>query len=244
MKFNPTFADGMSGSVGGLVASHNRSGPYFRTKAIPVNPNTIRQQAVRTIFGTLVQYWTMTLTPAERALWNDYAANTPVPATPSGTVIITGQNMFIRSNAVKLQIGGAVLAAAPTTYNTGEPATAVSVTTDGTADTIGVNAGGTEWATTVGVAGGASDDGDLVVYLGSTLNATRTFYKGPYQLVSATAVASGAFVANVATTFAAASNANGDPIAGQNRGLRLRMLYDDGRLSQAYDAILPVAAQV
>jgi len=243
MKYTPSaFTGPMSGSSGALVASHNRSGAYFRYRAIPTNPNSIRQQAVRANFGTLVQYWTSTLSAAQRALWDDYASNTPVYDALGNPIYLTGQNQFIRSNTVRLQIGSSVIAAAPTTYNTGEPVTGFITTTDSTPNSLGVNMAGTTYDATATVAGGASDDGDVCLYIGSTLNPTRNFYKGPYQLVSATAIASAAFLANIATAFTAAANANGDPVDGQIRGVRARIMYDDGRLSQAYDAILPVVA--
>ncbi|KKM06452.1 hypothetical protein LCGC14_1743870, partial [marine sediment metagenome] len=36
-----------SGSIGGLTASHNRGGMYFRARTIPTNPATSFQTVVR-----------------------------------------------------------------------------------------------------------------------------------------------------------------------------------------------------
>lgn len=242
MKFSSTFADGMSGSIGGLTASHNRSGQYFRTKGLVTNPNTIRQQAVRSIFGTLVQYWTNTLTAAQRALWDDYAANTPLIDKIGNSINVTGQNMFVRSNSVRLQIGGSIIAAAPLIYNTGEPVTSITADTDSVPNTLGVTLAGTALDTSVAIAGEASDDGDICLYLGSTINPTRNYYKGPYQLAVAVTLPSGSAAELISTVLTSLLNSNGAPITGQTRGVRLRNMYDDGRLSQPYDAILPVLA--
>lgn len=234
----------MSGSTGALVASHNRGGAYFRTRTIPTNPNTMRQQAVRSAFGTLVQYWTSTLSAAQRALWADYASNTPVIDALGYSINLTGQNMFIRTNTPAVQAGIAIIEDAPTTYNTGEPPTSMDQLTDDVANRIGIDSGGTAYDTLVHLAGGASSAGNLLLYLGATLNPTRNYYKGPYQLVSATSFMAAASTVSVTTTFATAENANGNPVDGQIRGIRARCLFSDGRLSQPYDAILTVLAAV
>lgn len=244
MKFLPSGPAGgaPSGSMGGVVASHNRSGYYFRTRTIPTNPNSIRQQAVRTNFGTLVQQWTSGITAAQRALWTDYANNTPVLDALGNQILLTGQNQFIRSNSVRLQIGQAIIAAAPTTYNTGSPVTRVDQESEAINNTLGVNLAEDAYDTSLVIAGGASADGDAVLYIGSTLNPTRTFYKGPYQYATTVAVTADDTTESVTTSFASAFNANGNPVDGQTRAVRVRIMYDDGRLSQPYDAILPVVA--
>ena len=51
MLFVPTIGTKLSGSLGGIVASHNRFGSYFRQRTVPVNPDTADQQMVRGYSG-------------------------------------------------------------------------------------------------------------------------------------------------------------------------------------------------
>lgn len=238
MKFTPSpIAGQMSGSAGSLVASRNRYGSYFRVKVDPVNPNTIRQQTVRSIFSTLVVVWANTLTNQERANWESYAASVPVHGET-----VTGQNHYIRTNTPRLQIGGARIDPAPSILDTGVPVASFSVLTDNIFNTLGVNLAATGYSTTLTLGAGASDDGDVIFYIGKIISTGTNFYKGPYQLVFANAIAAAAADVDMTALFAITANANGDPVTGQRRPVRARVLYDDGRLSDPYEAILPVLA--
>lgn len=243
MKYTPIFADGASGSVGSLVASRNRSGPYFRRRAIPVNPNTIRQQAVRSIFATLVNLWTSTLTASQRTAWDTYAANTPLVDGLGAPAYVTGQNQYVRSNVPRLQYFGTRVDDAPTMFNLGEPPTSIVVTTLGTLDALGVNMAGDALSTTIGISGGASDDGDMVLSIGAPINPSRTFSKGPYQVAATAAITATDTEEAFSTMFTALTSDNGDPTAGEVRPVRIRNVYDDGRLSQELKALVPVVAE-
>lgn len=63
-----------SGSQAGTTASRNRFGQYTRTRAIPVNPNTAAQGAVRARLALNSAAWRQ-LTAAQRAGWADLAAS-------------------------------------------------------------------------------------------------------------------------------------------------------------------------
>jgi len=106
MKYQGVFIKGASGSLGGLVASHNRFGDYFRGRTIPVNPSSNRQQAVRSVFASLAWAWSNVLTDANRLKWNTYAGIVTVKDSGGNDIYITGFNHFIRSNSVAL--GGGV----------------------------------------------------------------------------------------------------------------------------------------
>lgn len=93
-----------SGSFGGLVASHNRAGQYLRTRVRPTNPSSPAQVQVRTIFANLATAWA-TLTDAQRDAWATYAINVPITGVFGEPLVLTGHQMFIRSNAVRLQVG-------------------------------------------------------------------------------------------------------------------------------------------
>ena len=52
MLFRGTHLTDASGSLSGVTYSHNRGGAYTRNRSIPVNPNTVQQQAVRNAFSS------------------------------------------------------------------------------------------------------------------------------------------------------------------------------------------------
>lgn len=105
-----------SGSFGGLVASHGRSGQYIRTRVRPTNPSSSSQVEVRTIFANLSSTWS-TLTDEQRDAWVTYALNVPITNALGDPLILTGHQMFIRSNAARLQAGLARVDAAPTVFS-------------------------------------------------------------------------------------------------------------------------------
>lgn len=241
MKYTPGIMTGtMSGSAGAVVASHNRSGAYLRTRAIPTNPNSTRQQAVRSAFGTAIQAWTQTLTEAQRTAWGIYAENVPVLDALGNSINLSAQNMYVRTNTARINAGLASIAAAPTTYNTGEPVSSFESTTDSFLDSIGLSMGETTMDTTVRVVGGASDDGDMLIYLGPPRNQTVQFDKGPFQLCAVLELASAATFVAWSTVLTSLLSDNGTPTAGERRCIRFRNAYDDGRLSQDFMALAPV----
>ena len=120
MKFTPgPFMAVGSGSIGGQTFSHNRFGPYARTRAIPTNPNTARQQAVRNIFQTLALVWSSVLTQGKRDAWNLYGSTVVVKDKLGQDVHWTGFNHFIRSNSVLLGVPLARVDDGPTTMTLG-----------------------------------------------------------------------------------------------------------------------------
>lgn len=224
MKFKSQVYTQASGSIGGIVYSHNRGGMYTRGRSIPTNPNTTRQALARAAMNAAVQAWNA-LTDAQRAGWDNYAQNTPVTNKLGDSIILSGQNQFIRSNAYRIRAGATQVATAPTVYNTGEPPTEITDISFAT-PTVNVD---------FELAVATSDDGDVALQLGFSLNAGRTYYGGPYQFGTLTAVPT-------ATSGAAAATANeGDftvPIViGARIPIRLVMLYDDGRVSQPFTKV-------
>ena len=96
MKIIPALTGPMSGKLGGMVASRNRGGQYFRRKAVPVNPDSNRQTAVRSNFATLISLYNNDLTPAQRQSWIQWAANTPRIDSLGQTHVLTGQKRLCR----------------------------------------------------------------------------------------------------------------------------------------------------
>jgi hypothetical protein len=107
----------VSGSIGGTVWSHNRFGAYKRNRTVPVNPNTDRQAATRNVMRSLTIGWETYLTQAERDAWKVYADNVPWLNRLGQSVLLTGMNMFVRTNVARQLAGPAYLATAPAIFD-------------------------------------------------------------------------------------------------------------------------------
>jgi len=243
MKFTPTLGGSYSGSLGGSVASHNKGGPYFRRRAIPTNPNSARQQAVRSALSNFVTNWTNALSDAQRTAWNTYASNVPRTDRIGQTIQLTGQQWYVACNTPRRQaytsgltagLGVAPTDTAPTTFNRGENVVNVASPTFSDPDLT----------VTAQLSAAASNDGDCLLFIGPAINAGRSFWKGPYQLAAVTAVAADATSAafSVDTSLTAQWASEHIPVVGARMPFRLVMVYDDARISIAYQEILTIAA--
>lgn len=130
MLFRPLLGTDLSGSVGGIVASHNRGGAYFRNRSIPVNPDTLPQQSVRSAVSQLSIAWGDDLTQVQRDGWEAYGAAVGVQNRIGDTIFLTGQQMYIRSNSPPVANLITRQDDAPTTLNLGTftPPTITSIT--------------------------------------------------------------------------------------------------------------------
>ena len=96
------------GSQGGTVFSRNKGGAYTRFRAVPVNPQTARQEVAREALTAASQDWSVTLTPTQRTAWNtaaeelDIATSTNLVGSP---IRLTGQQFFVRINAAMYASG-------------------------------------------------------------------------------------------------------------------------------------------
>lgn len=219
MKFKPVLGSEMSGSIGGITASHNLGGSYFRNRVIPTNPNTPQQQTIRSLVGQLTSLWLNTLTAAQRLAWETYAANVPLLNVLGEPINVTGLNMYVRSNVPRVQAGATRIDAGPTTFNLGDftPITVVNATEAGQTFDVGFEAAD-DWA--------GEDDAHLLVYASRGQNASINYFKGPYRFAesvdgdSATPPTS---PATMAAPFAF--------VAGQRLFFRGQVSRADGRLS-------------
>lgn len=101
------------GKLGGVIFSRNRGGTYVKNFAAPVNPDTLRQQDVRSDFARLVADWGTVLSEAERDGWRDYALANPVLNSLGQSILLTGQQWFVKVNAPLLQAALAPVDPAP-----------------------------------------------------------------------------------------------------------------------------------
>ncbi len=173
---SPLFSQA-SGSLAGTTFSRNRGGMYCRARALPTNPNSPEQQAIRILMKLLAAQWHDVLDADEREAWETYAANVPLVNRLGEPKNVTGVNMFVRSNMVRLQadeVSLPLLTAAPTTFNLGEftAPTIVDVDAgDGESDIGFTNTD--DWA--------ATDGGFLAVFFSRGQDTTINYYKGPYR---------------------------------------------------------------
>lgn len=163
-----------SGSVGGMTYSRNKGGMYIRARAIPTNPNTALQQAVRNAVTQLSNFWVDTLTAAQRTSWELYADNVPVINRLGDSVLIPALSHYVRSNTPRLQNGLPRVDTAPSTFDLG-PFTDPTFAVEPLTDLISVTFDNTDdWAN--------EDDSAMIIYASAPQNPTINYWKGPYRL--------------------------------------------------------------
>lgn len=222
MKFLAGITGALSGKLGGLVASHNRSGAYFRTLTIPTNPDTARQQAVRNDFQTLAELWNNTLSQAERDEWNLYAANITVKDKVGQDIYLTGFNHYMRTNCIALPAGAPRIDAAPTIFTLADTDPDMAGTVDDSAQEISV-------AFDDALAWCSEDDAIMQIALSKPQNGGRAFIQPQFRVAGFIAGDSGAPITSpqvLSTPW---------PVTeGQAVMVQARILRADGRLSPPF----------
>lgn len=174
MKFTSAIAATASGSIGGATASRNRGGQYFRRRAIPVNPNTVFQQTVRGVFGSLQARWSQILTAGQRDAWDAYALNTPVTDALGNPVNAGGKGMYTRGNTARVQAGLSIVDAGPSTYGLPSLTLPTGLSADASDQDFDFAFTNTdEWATAAG--------GALLVYISRPVSDATNYFNGPFR---------------------------------------------------------------
>lgn len=96
-----------SGSTAGTTSSRNRFGQYRRTRAIPINPNTVYQQTARSRLAQAAAAWRGILQNL-RDQWDAYGLAHPRVDSLGQTIYPTGLQCFIGVWAVLAQCGVAM----------------------------------------------------------------------------------------------------------------------------------------
>jgi len=111
IEYGPIAAQ-VSGSMGGTTFSRNRYGTYFRSKAIPVNPNTAYQQLVRANLAARSQEW-RGLTQDQRMAWNTWAQSNPFIDRLGNSQVLQPNAAYVRLNALLAMSGNSVITDPP-----------------------------------------------------------------------------------------------------------------------------------
>lgn len=210
------------GQMGGVVFSRNRYGMYVRNNSSPVNPDTPRQQAIRGFFTQMTQHWRDTLTAAQRAAWEDYAAETPFIDQYGLKQHSSGANKYIAFNTPWVDRGQARVDDAPTTPGQG-PLLSATLTGDTVA---GIQL--TAYAPTILAA-----DRILILRCAAVVSQSRNFYNGPFTMW-------GAQAGDVALPVLLVQPAQ--CAVGQRWFFRFRALISDGRISSPSTALVDITA--
>ncbi len=176
MKIKSAIITEASGALGGLVASHNRGGLYFRARVVPVNPNTPQQQAIRGFVAMLTARWQSVLTPLQRASWDLYALNVPLPDRLGEPRNVGGLAMYVRSNVPRLQANLTLIDSAPIIFDLGSytPPGFSNFTAAGNSfETLFDGFGADAWP--------AEDGAAMLVYTSRAESLAVNFFKGPYR---------------------------------------------------------------
>jgi hypothetical protein len=214
MLFQSEIVTAASGSVGGVTYSHNRGGMYRRARAVPVNPNSVSQVAVRANVATLAFNWSSVLTEVQRESWRTYSAAVPLAGPLGDLRDIGGEAMYIRCNSARMRAGLAQVAAAPAALNEGE-AVLNGVLTATVA--LGLSVAFTNPTAAVE---------SIIIQQGRTVQGGVLFFGGPFRF---------AFVETPPLTPAALAFASVpfSYVAGQKVFIRARYTHTDGRLGPA-----------
>lgn len=219
MLFTSPLISAASGAVAGLVASRNAAGNYFRARIVPVDPQTTLQVEVRTLLGQFSNRWGTLLTAVQRAAWEDYAKNVPLPARLGGTHLVSGIAMYIRSNIARRQAGMLRIDDAPVIFDVGEFTPIDTPTIIDAGNLVGANFEATDpWANETG--------SSMLLFTGIATNPSVSFFKGPYRFAGRI---DGDTTTPPTSPFSIASNYA--YAAGQQGFFRVVIARKDGRFS-------------
>lgn len=219
MLFEPLLGTALSGKLGGIVASHNAGGTYFRAFVIPTDPSSPAQNQIRNAVTNLTSRWVNILTPVQRDLWEVYAANVTLVNRIGNPINISGLSQYVRSNVPRSQEAAlSRINGGPVVFDLGEFTAPTMAVATGT-QLITVTFDDTDaWA--------GEDESAMMVYASRPQNQTVNFFKSPYRFA-------GALLGNTAVPLTSPQTipVPFPVIAGQRVHLYVRVTRADARLS-------------
>lgn len=163
------------GSIAGITYFPNQYGQIIaRQRTAPVNPGTQRQTQIRTAFAGAMSRW-RDLTPAQRQDWNDYAATCGFPDS-QGVHYIPGREMFARCLGTVQYLRARGVYAAASSVTAPDWYFAMC----GFNNLKAADSGQTGFTVECAI-GGPFLDGLVYGFLSRAVDATRNFWKGPYN---------------------------------------------------------------
>lgn len=112
-KFTPgAIVSEVRNKIAATVFTKNAAGAAIRNRVTPINRRSTTQTNRRQRLASLASAW-RGLTEAQRAGWNAASASFPVQDNLGQTIFLTGEQLYIRSNANLLLIGEAQITTAP-----------------------------------------------------------------------------------------------------------------------------------
>jgi hypothetical protein len=162
----------IKGSLGSTTFQQTRAGLIARGRTVPVNPNSPQQAVIRAQMANNSGRWTNTLTALQRADWEAYAQETPLPNRFGDLVNKGGRQMYLRQNNARTYVGLAPIDDAPLTPGVAD--TPIVIITGDT--TNGIE------AQSVTPTLGASDF--VIVRIGNAVNQSKNYYSAPFSLVT------------------------------------------------------------
>jgi len=88
----------LRGKISANVFSHNKGGDYVRKLSTPTNPNSTRQQTVRSILSTLSAAFSG-LTSTQKEAWGTWADANPRKDPLGNNYTLTGHQAYVGINA-------------------------------------------------------------------------------------------------------------------------------------------------
>jgi len=217
MKFKGIIGSQHSGSVNGLTFSHNTYGQYVRARVIPTNPNSTRQQLVRTQMQDSHDTW-LALPQATKDAWNAYAAQTPIYDRLGNAIHLTGRLMYLRDYVLRHSAGRSGPPVVVKTMGLTQLGYANPAVTAPNAGTVTFD-NGVAWAIKTG--------GFLFGFASRGKGQGINFYRGPYAL-AVTVVGNTASPPTSPQNFTMPYNVQ----AGQKVFFRFIATDEEGRLSE------------
>ena len=174
MLYKPLLADQLSGSIGGIVASHNAGGTYLRVRSIPVHPGTPFQETITAAVADLTVRWNDNLTQLQRDAWDVYGDGVPLLNRIGATIAQKGLPAYVRSNVSRIQAALPRVDDAPTTFNLGAFTEPVIVSVTAATDILSLAFTDTDdWVD--------ETDSAALVYISRPKNPSINFHKSPYR---------------------------------------------------------------
>ena len=135
MKVIYSILSAASGKLGGVVASHNRSGQYLRKHSVPTQPRTAAQTIVRGQLRAISSSF-RSLTSDQVAAWNALGATVTLKNKLGTSFHPTGQQLYVSCNKNLQLIGITTLLSDAPSVPTLPSITTFSITPHSTANVV------------------------------------------------------------------------------------------------------------